>query len=175
MRMKGNQLAGLPLFLYFVVPVQKPRILSRLKNPPANPLTGCPFYLIPKDFWYTTIVIFFSIVPFIRVCRFSNSIFSYRTLISGETEAGFTIFWADDGLDTGPILLQESCPILKDDTVDSLYKRFLYPSGIEACVRAVGLIFQGDAPKKIQDHTKGTYDAMLNKEELQMVNMYSYT
>ncbi len=28
------------------------------------------------------------------------------TLIEGDTKGGFTIFWPDDGLDTGPILLQ---------------------------------------------------------------------
>ena len=28
------------------------------------------------------------------------------TLIEGDEEAGLTVFWADDGLDTGPMLLQ---------------------------------------------------------------------
>lgn len=58
----------------------------------------------------------------------------FRTLINGDKEAGFSIFWADDGLDTGPILLQKSCPVLPDDTVDSLYNRFLYPEGIKSMV-----------------------------------------
>lgn len=54
--------------------------------------------------------------------------------MNGDKEAGFSIFWADDGLDTGPILSQKSCPILPDDTVDSLYNRFLYPEGIKSMV-----------------------------------------
>lgn len=54
--------------------------------------------------------------------------------MNGDKEAGFSIFWADDGLDTGPILLQKSCPVLQDDTVDSLYNRFLYPEGIKSMV-----------------------------------------
>lgn len=36
------------------------------------------------------------------------------TLIEGDTKGGFSIFWPDDGLDTGPILLQVSsmfCPM----------------------------------------------------------------
>ena len=49
------------------------------------------------------------------------------TLIEGNFYAGFTIFWADDGLDTGPILLQKQTKINLDDTVDTLYNRFLYP------------------------------------------------
>lgn len=58
-----------------------------------------------------------------------------RTLISGDSEAGFSIFWADDGLDTGPILLQQSCKVEPNDTVDTLYNRFLYPEGIKAMVK----------------------------------------
>lgn len=58
----------------------------------------------------------------------------YRTLINGDKEAGFSIFWADEGLDTGPILLKRACNVEKNDTVDSLYNRFLYPEGIKAMV-----------------------------------------
>ena len=57
-----------------------------------------------------------------------------RTLIEGDARAGLSIFWADDGLDTGPILLQRECDVLEDDTLDSLYKRFMYPEGIKATV-----------------------------------------
>jgi hypothetical protein len=53
----------------------------------------------------------------------------------GDSEAGFSIFWADDGLDTGPVLLQQSIKVEPNDTVDSLYNRFLYPEGIKAMVR----------------------------------------
>ena len=45
----------------------------------------------------------------------------------GDKKAGFSVFWADDGLDTGPILLQRSCDVKPNDTVDSLYNRFLFP------------------------------------------------
>lgn len=57
-----------------------------------------------------------------------------RTLIQGDKKAGFTIFWADDGLDTGPILLQRECDVGQNDTVDDLYNRFLFPEGIKAMV-----------------------------------------
>jgi formyltetrahydrofolate dehydrogenase len=65
-----------------------------------------------------------------------TNFFTSRTLISGDSEAGFSIFWADDGLDTGPILLQQSCEVKPNDTVDSLYSRFLYPEGIKAMVKS---------------------------------------
>ena len=57
-----------------------------------------------------------------------------RTLIEGDAKAGLSIFWADDGLDTGPVILQRECDVLEDDTLDSLYKRFMYPEGIKATV-----------------------------------------
>ena len=54
--------------------------------------------------------------------------------MQGDAKAGFSIFWADDGLDTGPILLQRSTDLDPDDTVDTIYNRFLYPEGIKAMV-----------------------------------------
>lgn len=57
-----------------------------------------------------------------------------RTLIHGDKKAGFTVFWADDGLDTGPILLQRECAVEPNDTVDTIYNRFLFPEGIKAMV-----------------------------------------
>ena len=54
--------------------------------------------------------------------------------MEGDTQAGFSIFWADDGLDTGPVLLQRSCDVDINDTVDSLYNRFLFPEGVRATV-----------------------------------------
>lgn len=56
------------------------------------------------------------------------------TLIEGDEEAGLSIFWADDGLDTGPILLQKKCKVEENDTLNTLYKRFLYPAGVAAVV-----------------------------------------
>ena len=54
--------------------------------------------------------------------------------MDGDVKAGLTVFWADDGLDTGPILLQRECEVDIHDTVDTLYSRFLFPEGIRAVV-----------------------------------------
>lgn len=58
-----------------------------------------------------------------------------RTLIHGDKKGGFTVFWADDGLDTGPILLQRECAVEANDTVNTIYKRFLFPEGVRGMVR----------------------------------------
>lgn len=44
------------------------------------------------------------------------------------------MFWADDGLDTGPILLQRECDVEPNDTVNTIYKRFLFPEGVKGTV-----------------------------------------
>ena len=59
-----------------------------------------------------------------------------QALEAGATEAGCTVHVVDDGMDTGPILLQESVPILPGDTAESLHGRIqvvehrLYPAAI---------------------------------------------
>lgn len=59
------------------------------------------------------------------------------------------MFWADDGLDTGPILLQKECDVEPDDTVNTIYKRFLFPEGVKGMVR----IFAGSQYGHITKHT----------------------
>lgn len=92
------------------------------------------------------------------------------TLICGDKRAGLSIFWADDGLDTGPILLQKETDVLIDDTVDTLYKRFLYPVGVTSVARAVDMVADGSAPRIVQTEKGATYDPMLNKPELQKID-----
>jgi len=44
-------------------------------------------------------------------------------LAAKDTESGMTIHLIDEGMDTGKILLQKSCPVLPNDTVQSLKER----------------------------------------------------
>lgn len=41
-------------------------------------------------------------------------------LAAHEKETGMTIHYVDEGVDTGKIILQKTCPVTPDDTVDSL-------------------------------------------------------
>ncbi|XP_071960536.1 cytosolic 10-formyltetrahydrofolate dehydrogenase-like isoform X2 [Antedon mediterranea] len=92
------------------------------------------------------------------------------TLMCGDKKAGFTVFWADDGLDTGPILLQKEVDVDPNDTVDTLYNRFLYPEGIKAMGEAVDLISENEAPKIVQPEEGATYDKLWRKKELAKIN-----
>ena len=51
-------------------------------------------------------------------------------ITQGDTRTGLTIFWVDEGIDTGPILLQKEVEIGPDDTTGSLYFNTLVPMGV---------------------------------------------
>ncbi len=40
-----------------------------------------------------------------------------------EKETGMTIHYVDEGVDTGPIIIQKSCPVFEEDTPDTLKAR----------------------------------------------------
>uniref|UniRef100_A0A8C5N4R9 10-formyltetrahydrofolate dehydrogenase n=1 Tax=Gouania willdenowi TaxID=441366 RepID=A0A8C5N4R9_GOUWI len=86
------------------------------------------------------------------------------TLINGDKKGGFTVFWADDGLDTGPILLQKECVIQPNDTVNTLYNRFLFPMGVKGMVEAVRLIAKGEALRIQQPQEGATYEGIQKKD-----------
>lgn len=79
-------------------------------------------------------------------------------IINGETETGLSIFWPDQGIDTGPILLQKTTPISPDQTMGDLYFNNLFPMGVEALAESVALVAAGKAPSTEQDHALSTYE-----------------
>ena len=79
-------------------------------------------------------------------------------IIWGETRTGLTIFWPDNGLDEGPILMQKEVEISDDDTLGSLYFDKLFPLGVEAMLESVDLVRDDKAPKIPQDHSEATYE-----------------
>ena len=86
-------------------------------------------------------------------------------LINGDTETGLTIFWPDEGLDTGPILMQKRVDIGPDDTVGSLYFNHLFSMGIDAILESVDLVNRGSAPRIVQDESKATYEGWCGSKE----------
>jgi methionyl-tRNA formyltransferase len=85
-------------------------------------------------------------------------------IINGDAETGVTIFWPDQGVDTGPILLQKKTPIKADDTAGSLYFDRLFPAGVDALSESVKLIESGRAPRQDQDHAIATYEPSFRDE-----------
>jgi len=79
-------------------------------------------------------------------------------IMSGAAKTGLTIFWVDEGIDTGPIILTRDVEIGPDDSVGSIYFDRLYPMGVEALVEAVRLVREGEAPREVQDESIATYE-----------------
>jgi methionyl-tRNA formyltransferase len=79
-------------------------------------------------------------------------------IIQGDTETGLSIFWPDNGLDTGDVLIQKKTPISDTDTLGSVYFDRLFPMGVEAMLESVDLVKAGKAPRIKQDESKATYE-----------------
>ena len=89
-------------------------------------------------------------------------------IIKGESITGLTVFWVDQGIDTGPILLQETVTIEPDDTTGSVYFNKIFPLGVEAIGEAVELIQAGHPPRIVQDESKANYDPICKDEHAQI-------
>ena len=79
-------------------------------------------------------------------------------IIKGEKETGLSIFWPDNGLDTGDVLVQKKTPISNTDTLGTVYFDRLFPMGVDAMMESVDLVKAGKAPRIKQDKSKATYE-----------------
>ena len=89
-------------------------------------------------------------------------------IIFGETRTGLSVFWPDQGLDTGPILLQREVDIGPDDTLGSVYFNHLFPLGVDAMIESVDLVRDGKAPRIDQDPDAGTYEGWCRAEQAEI-------
>lgn len=70
-----------------------------------------------------------------------------QALDYGVKVTGCTVHFVDEGLDTGPIILQEAVPVYDDDTVETLHQRI---HEVEHCLypQAITLLAQGKVTLK---------------------------
>ena len=82
----------------------------------------------------------------------------------GETETGVSTMQIDEGLDTGPVLLQRATPIGRDETAADLEPR-LARLGAEVLLETVRGLEAGDLRPTPQDHEHATLAPLLKKED----------
>ncbi len=87
-----------------------------------------------------------------------------RSIQAGDTETGISIMQMDTGLDTGDILLQQSCPIHSDDTAGTLHDRLAILGG-KCLLETLNRILTGDIHPLKQDDRQSTYARKLSKAE----------
>jgi methionyl-tRNA formyltransferase len=84
-------------------------------------------------------------------------------LINGEKETGVTLFWLDEGMDTGPVFLQKKIAILPEDDAESLRNK-LVELGVIFLDEAIGLIERGEIHKTPQS-SESSKATLLKKED----------
>ena len=86
-------------------------------------------------------------------------------IAQGATRTGLTIFWPDEGLDEGPILLQKECDIGADETLGDVYFKKLFPMGVDAMIESLDLVKAGTAPRIEQNLDEGSYESWFGKDQ----------
>lgn len=60
-----------------------------------------------------------------------------------EPVTGGSVYWLDDGADTGPLLAQDWCHVRPDDTPQALWRRELAPMGLRLFSQALAMLDAG--------------------------------
>jgi methionyl-tRNA formyltransferase len=85
-------------------------------------------------------------------------------ILNGDAETGITIMRMDPGVDTGPILSQQTLPISPDDTGASLSQR-LADLGADLLIETLPDYLNGDIQPRPQGDADATYAPMLKKDD----------
>ncbi len=88
-------------------------------------------------------------------------------ILRGERRTGITIMQMDEGLDTGPILLQKETEIGEAETGGELYAR-LSVLGAEALLEALSLQKEGRLKPRPQPEEGASYAPPIKKEEARL-------
>ncbi len=83
---------------------------------------------------------------------------------NGDEQTGVTIMQMDAGLDTGPILTQQSIRIAADETGGSLTER-LSQIGSDLLVETIPQLLSGEIAPEPQDESLATHAPMLKKSD----------
>ena len=86
----------------------------------------------------------------------------------GKSRTGLSIFWPNEGLDEGPILLQKSVEIGPDETLGDVYFKKLFPMGVDAMMESLDLVKAGVILKHDQRLADGSYESWFKKDLAQI-------
>lgn len=87
-----------------------------------------------------------------------------RALLAGDKQTGVTIIKMNEGLDTGPMLANEACPIEAAETGSSLHDK-LATLGGRLIVEVLDRMSLGSIQGANQDETLACYAHKINKDE----------
>lgn len=87
-----------------------------------------------------------------------------RAVMNGETETGVSIMKMDEGLDTGPVALQQTLPI-RPDTTGGLLRAAIAELGAKAVVEVMRRVEKNSVTLSMQDNEQATYAPKLEDDE----------
>ena len=87
-----------------------------------------------------------------------------RAILAGDATTGITIMQMDEGLDTGDMLSQDSCPIDVNDNAQTLHDK-LAEMGAKSIVEALNILEAGLLRPAKQANFNATYAAKISKAE----------
>jgi len=88
-------------------------------------------------------------------------------IVNNEAKTGLTAMWMDEGLDSGPILLQEEVPILPDETAGQLHDRLSDLTG-NFLIRTLADLAKNRIQKRPQDDKASTYAPKIDRRMSQI-------
>lgn len=144
--------------------VREPDFVSTLKllNPEAI-IVAAYGQILPKEILalpkFGCINIHASLLPLYRGAAPIN-----WAIMNGDDETGITVMQMDEGMDTGPMLLQKSVPIGPKDTTGSMLEK-LTLLGARLITEVLPLIADGSIVPRVQDDSKATFAPLLKKED----------
>lgn len=83
-----------------------------------------------------------------------------------DVVTGGTVYWLDDGADTGPIAAQDWCWVEPGDTPESLWRRVLGPMGLRLFDQVLAALDTGAVPSASQDTRMATWEPSFNPGKL---------
>lgn len=80
-------------------------------------------------------------------------------ILNGETKTGLSLFYFDEGMDTGDIVAQKEVSIEFEDTIANVLAKIENQS-LDIIRENYPLLLAGNAPRLTQDHSQATYVAL---------------
>jgi methionyl-tRNA formyltransferase len=87
-----------------------------------------------------------------------------RAIMAGDAESGVTVMKMEEGLDTGPVAMEERVPIPPDATAGDLHDQLAH-LGADLMARAIDAREHGPLPLRAQPVEGVTYAAKIDREE----------
>jgi methionyl-tRNA formyltransferase len=143
--------------------VKDPSFAQTLQGQKADGIAVVAYgRLLPKEVLASTplgcVNLHFSLLP-----KYRGAACVAYALINGDDETGVTTMQLDEGLDTGPILMQWTEPIAPDDTCGVLSAR-LAELGAEQLAKTFAALEAGNLDPIPQDDARASQATLLKKE-----------